>query len=174
MQTNTAGMYGECSQCVDHTGFATAHVGRASQVYTTQAPGCSARALSQMGPAFHAFPRTKPLRFSGLCKGTDQDWLCVLCPFPGMSCSGDQVLGKHTAPGGPCVLITSPVLATQFPRFPGVPQEHRCAVCLFWGADLRLQHSWQMSTVQDPEKTWLATGNLLTVWGKMTSLEPRL
>ena len=32
-------------------------------------------------------------------------------PFPGLSSSGDQELGEHTLPGGPCVLITSPVLA---------------------------------------------------------------
>ena len=34
-------------------------------------------------------------------------------PFPGLSSSGDQVLRKHTVPGGPCVLITSLVLATR-------------------------------------------------------------
>ena len=38
-------------------------------------------------------------------------------PFPGSSSSGDQVLGEHTVPGGLCILITSPVLAAQFPRF---------------------------------------------------------
>ena len=64
-----------------------------------------------------------------------------------------------TVPGRPCVLITSP----------GVPWEHhlRCAVCLLWGADLWLRPSWQMWTVQDPRKTWLATGSLLTVWWRM-------
>ena len=90
-------------------------------------------------------------------------------PFPSPSSAGDYVLGEHTVPGGPCILITSPVLAAQFP---GVPREHHltCAVCLLWGADLRLQLSWQMSTVQDPRKTWLATGSLLTVWwGMMVS-----
>ena len=35
--------------------------------------------------------------------------------FPGLSSSGDQVLGKRTVPVGPCVLITSQVLATMFP-----------------------------------------------------------
>ena len=42
------------------------------------------------------------------------------------------------------------------------------------GSDLRLQPSWQMSTIQDPRKTWLATGSLLTVWWRMLSLGPRL
>ena len=31
-----------------------------------------------------------------------------------------------------------------------------------------------MSTIQDPRKTWLATGSLLTVWWRMPSLGPRL
>ena len=58
------------------------------------------------------------------------------------------------------------VLAVQFT---GAPQEHclRCAVCLLWGADLRLWPTWQISTVQDPRKTLLATGSLLTVWWRM-------
>ena len=30
-------------------------------------------------------------------------------PFPGLSTSGDQVLGKHTILGGQCILITFPV-----------------------------------------------------------------
>ena len=41
-------------------------------------------------------------------------------------------------------------------------------------ADLRLQPSWWMSTIQDLKKVWLATGSLLTVWWKMLSLGPRL
>ena len=36
-------------------------------------------------------------------------------------------------------------------------------MCLLWGADLWLQPSWQMSTIQDPRKTWLATGSLLSL-----------
>ena len=45
---------------------------------------------------------------------------------------------------------------------------------LFWGADLSLQTSWWMSTVQYPRKTWLATGSLFTVWWRMLSLVPKL
>ena len=37
-------------------------------------------------------------------------------PFPGPSSSGNQVLGERTVIGGLCVLITSSVLATRFPR----------------------------------------------------------
>ena len=44
---------------------------------------------------------------------TGLDLYCV--PFPGLSSSGDQVVGEHSVPGGPCVLITSPVLEARFP-----------------------------------------------------------
>ena len=36
-------------------------------------------------------------------------------PLPGLSSSGDQVLGECTVPGGQCILITSLVPATWFP-----------------------------------------------------------
>ena len=58
-------------------------------------------------------------------------------PFPGPGISGDQVLGKRTIPGGLCILVTSLLLLC---GFPGAPRERRlrCAMCLLWGADLRL------------------------------------
>ena len=34
---------------------------------------------------------------------------------------------------------------------------------LLWGADLWLRPSWQMSAIQDPRQTWLATGSLLSL-----------
>ena len=90
-------------------------------------------------------------------------------PFPGLSSSGDQVTGECTVPGGPCVLITS---QSWLLGFPGVLQEQclRCAMCLLQRADLRLQPSWWMSTIQDLRKTWLAAGSLFTVWWKMPSM----
>ena len=36
-------------------------------------------------------------------------------PFPGLRSSGNQEIGEQTVPGGPYVLITSLVPATQFP-----------------------------------------------------------
>ena len=95
--------------------------------------------------------------------------------FPDLShsVSGSWVLHKGTDSVGPafCVLPTSEQL-----RRPGAQcaRHLRCAVCLLWGADLWLRSSWQMSTVQDPRKTWLAAGRLLTVWWRMPSLGPRL
>ena len=84
-------------------------------------------------------------------------WACVLCPSQGSS--GDQVLGMHALPAewwsyhlpGPRPLVSW-------------AHHLRCAVCLLWGADLCLQPSWRMSTIQDPRKTWLATGSLFTGW----------
>ena len=94
-------------------------------------------------------------------------------PFPGLSSSGNQVLGKHTAPGGPCILITSPVPASQFPCVLKSSVSDVQYVSS-QGADLRLQPSWWMSTIQDLKKVWLAAGSLLTVWWKMPSLGLRL
>ena len=73
----------------------------------------------------------------------------------------------HASYSPPCSRLLS---------FLGVPQEYRpgCAVGFLWGADLRLCHSWQMSTVQDSRKTWLANGSLFKVWWKMRCLGPRL
>ena len=68
--------------------------------------------LSKVGPAFHAPPRSKPLRCSGTPQGHSLFWVCIFVPFPGLSSSGDQVFGKWTVPGGPCILITSPVPAS--------------------------------------------------------------
>ena len=47
-------------------GFPPLTVACAFQVYTAQAPGCSAGALPKVGPAFHALPRSKLLRFTFL------------------------------------------------------------------------------------------------------------
>ena len=73
LQTNTTGMYGECSQCLGHTGFGPAPGVCAFPVYTAQAPDCSAGELSKAGPGLHALPRSKPLRFRFLVlhKSTD-------------------------------------------------------------------------------------------------------
>ena len=163
MQTNPTGMCGKCSQCLGHTGFAPTH-GVCTFTDTAQAPGCSPGELSKVSPGLSALPRSKLLRFRFSSTPPRQTWL-GLCfvSFPGLSSSGNQVLGKHTLPRWTVHLITSPVSVA---RFLGAQQEHRlgCAVCLLWGDDLWLRPSWWMSTIQDPKKTCLATGSLLTVW----------
>ena len=52
----------------------------ASRVYTAQAPGFSARVLSQVGPEFRAHLRSKLLRFLGTPQRHRPGWDCVLCP----------------------------------------------------------------------------------------------
>ena len=52
----------------------------ASQVYTAQAPGCSARALSEVGPMFRARPRSKSVRFSCTLQGHRHGLVRVLRP----------------------------------------------------------------------------------------------
>ena len=47
-----------------------------SWVYTAQAPGYSAGALSKAGLPFHALPRSKLLRFLGTPQGHRLIWAC--------------------------------------------------------------------------------------------------
>ena len=101
----------------------------------------------------------------------------LFVPFPGRSSSGDQVLGESTLPGVLC-LITSlpyhhPVPAAQFPGCAvEAPSQVCCASPL--GSLPLAATLLGMSIVQDPRKTWLATGSLLAVWWRMPSLGPRL
>ena len=51
-------------------------------------------------------------------------WGICFMLFPCLSSSGNQVLGEHTVPGGPCVLITFLVLDAWFPGCAmGVPSQ---------------------------------------------------
>ena len=128
LQTIVTGMCGDCLQWMDHSGFATAQVACISRDDTAQAPGCSAVALSQVCPAFHVVPRTKLLRFSGVPQEHRPRWAVCFVPFPGLSSSGDQVLDEHIVSDGPCVLFTSPVLATQFLGLATRAQSQVCCV----------------------------------------------
>ena len=53
--------------------------------------------------------QSKPLRFLGALQGHTPRWAVLFVPFPGLSSSGDWVLGELTDPDGPCILMTSPV-----------------------------------------------------------------
>ena len=57
------------------------------------------RELSDAGPGLHALPRSKPLRFRFSGTPQRQTWLGLrFVPFPGLSSSGDQVLGECSHP----------------------------------------------------------------------------
>ena len=162
-------MCGPCSQCLGHTVFAPTHGVCAFPVYTAQAPGCSAGELSKPGAGLRSLPRSHPLRFrfSGAPQRHRLGGACVLCPSQVGAAQATWCLASALSPGGQCVLS---------PPQSQLQREHRlrCAVCLLWGAHLSLRPSWWMSIVQDPRKTWLATGGLLTVWWRMPSLGPSL
>ena len=138
LQASITGVRGESSRHLGHPGFAPAHSVCAFPVYTAQAPGCSAGELSKAGPVLHALPMSKPLRFMFL--GTPQrrrlGWACVLCPSQVQAAQVTRCLESTHSPGM-CVLL--PPLSLPL-GFLGVQQVRllRCAVCLFWGADLSL------------------------------------
>ena len=106
LQTNTTGMCGECSQCLSHTGFASAHGVCAFLVYTGQASGCSAGELSKLSLGFRALPRSVPLRFRFL--GTPQrhrlSWACILCPSQVRTAQLTRSLVSALFPAGRCIL----------------------------------------------------------------------
>ena len=89
-------------------------------------------------------------------------------PFPGPSSSGDQVLGERSC----CNLSPPPSLPL---NFLGVKLAHllRCAMGLFWGADLWLRPSRRRSTIQNPKKSWLAKNPVCSLVDD-ASLRPQL
>ena len=117
LQTNITGVCRECSQYMDHTGFAPAHDVCAFLVYTAQALGCCAGELSKVGPGLRALPRSKPLRFRFL--GTPQrhrlGWACTLCPSQVRAAQATRCLARALSLGRGVHLITSPIPAAWFP-----------------------------------------------------------
>ena len=96
-----------------------------SWVHTAQAPGCSARALSQVVPVFHALPRSKLLGFLGALQGHRPRWAVHFVPFPGLSSAGNWVLGECTILVMPCISSGELISGCdtpgrcQLPRIPG-------------------------------------------------------
>ena len=129
LQTNTAGMCGECSQWMDHTGFSTAQGGVCfpdlhclvsrvpckgtvpsgpcisctSQVYTAQVLGCSTGAQTQIRCAFCAIPRSNPLCQLSAWRDDCPRWAVHLMHLSCSSCLVSQVCHKGTVPGVLCV-----------------------------------------------------------------------
>ena len=94
------------SACIGWTTLGLPKPKAASWVYTAQAPGCSARALSQVGTAFHALPKSKLLRFSGALQGHRPGWAVHCVSLPGLSSSSNWLLGERTVPCELCLLNT--------------------------------------------------------------------
>ena len=129
---NITGMCGECLQYIDHSGSAPVHGGVCFPGTHCSGSSILFGALSKAGPEFCSLPRSKPLafRFLGTRKGTDlvRHAFCAHARSKQLRRPGAC---QHTVPGRLCILITSPVLAAQFPSVTGEHQL-RCAVCLFW------------------------------------------
>ena len=80
LQTSIPGMCGECSQRMDHTGFAPAQGSVCFPGLHCSGSRLLCRALFKAGPAFRVLPRSKLLRFSDTPQGYRLGWACVLCP----------------------------------------------------------------------------------------------
>ena len=89
----------ECSQCLGCPGFAPTHGLCTFPVYTSQALGCTAGELSEVGLGYVHFPGLSHSHSGSwvLHKGTDLVGPAFL-PFPGPSSSADQVLGECSHP----------------------------------------------------------------------------
>ena len=63
-----------------------------------------------------------------------QTWLGMcFVPLPGLRSSDNQVLGQYTVPDAHCILITSPLPATQFPRCIARVLSQVCVLCVSSG-----------------------------------------
>ena len=110
LQTNTTGVYGKCSQGFSLPGFAPA---RCVCAFILHFSGSMllCRELSEAGPGLHLLPRSKLLGSGSWVLHKAQTWLGLrLMPFPGLSSSGDQVLGErsHTQVGGASYRLPCP------------------------------------------------------------------
>ena len=130
LQTNITGVWGECSQCLGHTGFAPTHGVCAFLVYTVQAPCCSAGELSKVGLGCMHIPGLSHSRsrFSGTPQRCILRWACVLCPFQFQAAQATRCLVSTLSPDGAVCLITSPIPAAWFPGFSVEALSHVCCV----------------------------------------------
>ena len=112
--------------------------------------------LSEVGPRLYALSRSKPLkfRFSSTQQRHRLGRAWVLCPSQVRAAQVTRCLASTVALSWRLNLTASP---SQPLGFLGVQWARilRCAMCLFWGADLCLRPSQRMSTVQNPKKSWL-------------------
>ena len=112
------------------------------------------RELSDAGPGLHALPRSKPLgfRFSGTTRRRRLGWACLFCPSQVQAAWVTRSSARIVAPSWRLWLLPSLVPAF---RFSGCTAVAPSSGKLISGCDP--PGGWQMSTVQNPKKSWLAT-----------------
>ena len=153
LQRNISGVFEESSHVWTTLGLPQLMTMCAFQVYTFRLQGSSQGYCPKQSLCFMNFPglSCSGSGFQILHKGTNSVGH-AFCALPSSEQPGDQLLGKHIVPGDQCVLITSLVLATHFPVYAARAPSQVCHAFPL-RADLRLQPSWQLSTIQDPRKT---------------------
>ena len=128
LQTNVFSLCGEHSQCSGHTGFAPAH-------------GCvlsPSTLLRLLAALYGAGPCVACSSSFGVLHKSADSVGPAFCAFPARAAQSARRLMSALSP-----------LQAQ-PQFLPVPVG--CAWCLFWGADLWLRPSQQMSTIQNLRK----------------------
>ena len=117
LQTNTAGLCGECLWWMDHTGFATAQGG----MYFLGPHFLGSRVLCKgtvpSGPCISCTSQVSAAPVLGFSTEAQTLVGCAFCALPrSQQLMRDLVLGEYTVPGELCVLFMSQVLAAWFPR----------------------------------------------------------
>ena len=141
-----------------------------SQAQAVQIPGCSMNAQSQLSHASPALPRPK---WPGILPEHSPRWALCLMHFPGPSCSGSRMFQStlfQRATQALRIAVTSQSLEDHLYRallrfnlviFSYAPQGYSLwwVVHLLRGVALRLWNSWQLSTVLNFRKPWLAAAH---------------
>ena len=143
--------------CMDHTVFVPAHSGVSFPGLHCSGSRVLCRGTVQFRPCISCTSQVQAaqvLRYSARAR---LSWVSVVCHSH-----------VRAAPETRRLPSDCPRWAAHLSH---LPDRHQCPVSgvpgVSQGADLRLRPSWQMSTMQDPRKTCLATGSLLTVWWGM-------
>ena len=103
LQKNTAGICGECSQWIDHTGLPQPKVACTSQVQASQALRCAVRTQSQVSRCISCTSQIQASQAPGAPRGHSLRYAVCLVHLPGPSSSGSRVCCEHTVAGGPCI-----------------------------------------------------------------------
>ena len=113
----------------DHAGFAPAQGGMYFLGLHCSGSRLPCKSPVPVDPAFHALPRSKLIRFSGAPQGHRPGWECILCPSQVQAAQVTRRLASTPSRvAHASYLISSPVLATRFPRCAVITLSQVCCV----------------------------------------------